>query len=208
MLLFHTILYVSNNIHLQSSAIVIGMNEKISHHPTTTASSPSSSPSSSSNCNIWRIDPTGQFWKCHLATIGRGAGYIEHAMLLHVYKWKQEQKNHQQNHQQDNENDTTGSSSIEMKDLVSQITNEDVKQCWDEMTFDDVMEFICDCIRHVYGVQNEHDLWKVDLQGLLITTSNTETDSNDSDGTSGSRSHAELIHDTILRQCLQSKVRK
>ena len=24
--------------------------------------------------NLWRIDPTGQFWKCHAAAVGKGAG--------------------------------------------------------------------------------------------------------------------------------------
>eukprot|EP00560_Eucampia_antarctica_P005891 CAMPEP_0197841178 /NCGR_PEP_ID=MMETSP1437-20131217/46029_1 /TAXON_ID=49252 ORGANISM="Eucampia antarctica, Strain CCMP1452" /NCGR_SAMPLE_ID=MMETSP1437 /ASSEMBLY_ACC=CAM_ASM_001096 /LENGTH=347 /DNA_ID=CAMNT_0043450895 /DNA_START=328 /DNA_END=1372 /DNA_ORIENTATION=- len=31
--------------------------------------------------NIWRIDPTGQFWNCQAAAIGRGAGTVESEIL-------------------------------------------------------------------------------------------------------------------------------
>jgi len=38
--------------------------------------------------NIWRIDPTGQFWKCNAAAVGRGAGNAEATFLRQVGKWK------------------------------------------------------------------------------------------------------------------------
>jgi 20S proteasome alpha/beta subunit len=31
-------------------------------------------------CSLWRVDPTGQFWKCNAAAIGRGA----HAAEAHL----------------------------------------------------------------------------------------------------------------------------
>ena len=36
--------------------------------------------------NIWRIDPTGQFWKCNAAAVGRGAGNAEATFLRQVGK--------------------------------------------------------------------------------------------------------------------------
>ncbi len=163
-----------------------------------------SSSSPASDYNIWRIDPTGQFWTCALATVGRGAGYVEHAMLEHVYKWKQEQKEDMAMKENDNRhppNDIMNGEPIEMDELLSVISHEDVKNCWKNMSFDNVIEFISDCICNVYGVKDVHDLQKVGVEGLLITKVNCDDKNN-------KRSHAEMIHDQIIKECLRSKVPK
>lgn len=46
---------------LQSYALLVGRDEE-------------------NTCSLWRVDPTGQFWKCNAAAIGRGA----HAAEAHL----------------------------------------------------------------------------------------------------------------------------
>jgi len=38
----------------------------------------------SSQRDIWRVDPTGQFWNCHAAVVGRGAGTAESLLLKKI----------------------------------------------------------------------------------------------------------------------------
>lgn len=141
------------------------------------------------------MDPTGQFYKCNLVAVGRAAGYVEYSMLQHVYKWKQMQEEEQK---QDNvdDNNLKETSFEEMDELLSSISHEDVKECWKNMTFDDVVGFICDCICKVYNVRNAADLEKVRFEGLLITKN----------GNGAEQSYAEIIHDGIINKCLTSKV--
>ena len=39
---------------------------------------------------IWRIDPTGQFYHCHVAILGRGAGIMEDWFQNHILDDKED----------------------------------------------------------------------------------------------------------------------
>lgn len=37
---------------------------------------------------LWRVDPTGQFWRLDASAIGRGCSEVEREFLRHVKEWK------------------------------------------------------------------------------------------------------------------------
>jgi len=43
---------------------------------------------------LWRVDPTGQFWRLHASAVGRGGMKIEAELLQHVQRWKKLEQQH------------------------------------------------------------------------------------------------------------------
>lgn len=57
------------------------------HRPTQTLSAGPMLASSAliiENDNLWRVDPTGQFWKCRAACVGKGAQLAENYLVEHM----------------------------------------------------------------------------------------------------------------------------
>lgn len=180
--------YIHANICLKkSSALVIGINESMSKKSDGRPS-----------CNIWRIDPTGQFWNCQAAAVGRGAGIIEGEMMKLVYKWKCEKTLNGQEENQMKKNDYSDcdNDDIDMDKVIESISNYDVQQCLRSLSFDDVVKFACDCIRKVHEESNiatKNDNM-IGVQGILITKNGEK------------HSRMEVIHPSIIEECHNTMV--
>ena len=46
---------------------------------------------------LWRVDPTGQFWRLDASAVGRGAINIESELIERIRRWKIEKQIQQQN---------------------------------------------------------------------------------------------------------------
>jgi hypothetical protein len=183
---------------------------------------PTSSPKYKNS--IWRIDPTGQFWQCHAAAVGKGAGLVEGAMLQYVQKWKNKNSNVDTNSDidADADVDTDKSKKMDMNDstndidndcddddletLLTSISNQDVIECFQDMSFDDAIKFACDCICKVHKVSNRDDFEKVGIEGILIPGCSTCSIGNSNGNSIGKSLQPEVIHSGIIRGCLNSLV--
>ncbi len=167
----------------KSSALVIGINESISKKG-----------DGRPICNIWRIDPTGQFWNSQAAAVGRGAGIVEGEMMKLVYKWKREKKLNGQEENQMKKNDYSDcyNDEIDMDKVIESISNYDVQQYLRSLSFDNVVKFACDCIRKVHDESNittKNDTI-IGVQGILITNNGEK------------HSRMEVVHPSIVEECL------
>ena len=161
---------------------------------------------------IWRIDPTGQFWNCDAAAVGRGAGLVEGAMLRYVRKWKfqKDQKincddgNDNDKYNDNDNDDNNDDNNDDIDTLITSITNTDVKNCFESMTFDDAIKFAIDCICKVHKIHNKNDIEKVGIEGILIPSVSTIV--NTTSGSSGKVSKPEMIHPGIIKGCLNTLV--
>jgi len=85
------------------------------------------------NQSIWRCDPTGQFYNCRVAAVGRGAGTAEAVVMASVAQCEEDGSS----------GETTG---IEVEDLVSRISPSDVDDYFSSLSFDDAVTLGCKCI--------------------------------------------------------------
>ena len=126
---------------LKSSCMIVGTDMNINMNMNM-----NSSHDSSTNLkynSIWRIDPTGQFWNCDVAAVGRGAGMAEISFLKRILKWKQKGKCHDNDNNnndddEENEEDKEGNQDKKEEDddddddnvmaLLSMISNQEVKE--------------------------------------------------------------------------------
>merc|ERR1739848_162658 len=115
---------------LKSAAVLIGDNDEEN------LPSSISSTRTSNNISIWRIDPTGQFWDCHAACVGRGAGIADHTILKHVKRWKYKKEG-----EEEEEDSLTEDSSVEFQAT----TKEDVKAYLESLSFEDAIILACEC---------------------------------------------------------------
>ena len=186
---------------LSSSALVIGMNEVMS---SSDASAGDTTSCNHYNHEIWRIDPTGQFWNCQGAAVGRGAGLVEGSMLKLVKRWKEkDQQQHLDGGGHSNEsngkdgdvnnNNTKNDSSDDLDTILQSISREDVEQCFRNMAFDEAIKFACDCICKVHKISNTFDIERVGVQGMLLPSSS-------------SSKKPEMIHPEIITECLNTKI--
>ncbi len=69
---------------------------------------------------LWRVDPNGQFWKCHATVLGRGATIRSEEMLLNLLAGR----NTLVNTSKDDEYNRTWTQ-VEIQDVFDQITEDD-----------------------------------------------------------------------------------
>jgi 20S proteasome alpha/beta subunit len=69
---------------------------------------------------IWRLDPTGQFWKLDASAVGRAAINVESELLNKVRKWMQKKYE-----QMDSEESKVDISNADMKAFLSSLTVEE-----------------------------------------------------------------------------------
>jgi len=163
---------------LSSSALIIGMNEvKHYHHPALMNKKLHS---------IYRIDPTGQFWDCHAAAVGRGSGVVEANILKYVKDWKLKKNNEPESKDQQNDQD--------LDVLVASISNDDVVDCFGSIGFDDAIKLACECTVKALKLSKQADVKKHGIQGLLVLP--------ERDGKQN-RIQTEMIHPGIIRECLK-----
>jgi len=132
--------------------------------------------------SIWRCDPTGQFFNCHMAAVGRGAGTAEAVVMSSVAK-QGEDGNADETH------------SIELDDLVSKISSKDVQKFLSTLSFDDAVLLACKCIAKALNLSTTNDsadlLQLLGIQGILIRAK--------------SNACQEVVHPNILQNALRNK---
>mmetsp|Transcript_12456 Transcript_12456/g.26919 ORF Transcript_12456/g.26919 Transcript_12456/m.26919 type:complete len:421 (-) Transcript_12456:33-1295(-) len=98
-------------------------------------------------CRIWRVDPSGQFWSCDAAAVGRGAGVAESFLLKEVARLKRGR-----NEENDDEEDEPGKDSV----VVASLSNQDVKNYLDSLSVKDGIEIARKCVEKVYEKELKH----------------------------------------------------
>jgi 20S proteasome alpha/beta subunit len=93
---------------------------------------------------LWRIDPTGQFWKCNAIVLGRDADKAEAALYKRLTVVGDDDD--------ENENDDENSGQQKQQQQQQQQQN-DKKQSLDdvlqEMTSDQAIKVLCDCMNQL-----------------------------------------------------------
>jgi len=98
-------------------------------------------------CRIWRVDPSGQFWSCDAAAVGRGAGVAESFLLKEVARLKCGR-----NEENDDEEGELGTDSV----VVASLSNQDVKRYLDSLSVKDGIEIARKCVEKVYEKELKH----------------------------------------------------
>ena len=134
--------------------------------------------------SIWRCDATGQFWDCHAAAVGRGAGSAEAEIM--AQSWSQDAQT------KDGKND-------ELDDLVNAVSPKGVQEYLESLTFDDAIVLACKCIAKALNLQSTgmdiDDMFRrLGMQGVLVHCGKYSHDEV---------SRREYIHPEILRSGLQ-----
>eukprot|EP00984_Skeletonema_dohrnii_P038937 scaffold42734_cov161-Skeletonema_dohrnii-CCMP3373.AAC.1 len=111
---------------------------------------------------IWRVDPTGQFWKCDASAVGRGTVEVEAELLSRVRRWKKNEANMKKQRIVDGSSSTSSvaeeptvlSADDDDDDEVKQvmITNNDVRSYLSSLTEDEAVSVASDCL--VNGIMN------------------------------------------------------
>jgi len=113
---------------------------------------------------IWRVDPTGQFWKCDASAVGRGTVEVEAELLSRVRRWKKNEANMKKQRIMAEEDGSSSTSSVAEEPTVSSadddddemkqvmITNNDVRSYLSSLTEDEAVSVASDCL--VDGIMN------------------------------------------------------
>ena len=147
------------------------------------------------NTAIWRVEPTGQFWNCDVAAVGRGAGVAERIFLKRILNWKRKQDKNDHNH--DNRdinnnivNDDDNDDDDDHDDWISNISNQDVKEYLHSLDCNDALSLATDIFSETlpnnpksttkhYPFENKNDLEQYlklrDLQCIILTTNEKST---------------------------------
>jgi len=145
---------------------------------------------------IWRIDPTGQFFNCHAAAVGRGAGNAEATILEHVAKYKRQLESERSN--LDNDED--------IQSLLTTLTNNEVKSCLQTLSFEDATVLACRCcaqaLKLSFTADDDNDdddlmvmLNDIGIQGVLIRPRTNDEPTQ--------KVIHELVHPVILREAMR-----
>eukprot|EP00591_Stephanopyxis_turris_P008291 CAMPEP_0195509578 /NCGR_PEP_ID=MMETSP0794_2-20130614/2476_1 /TAXON_ID=515487 /ORGANISM="Stephanopyxis turris, Strain CCMP 815" /LENGTH=384 /DNA_ID=CAMNT_0040636837 /DNA_START=156 /DNA_END=1310 /DNA_ORIENTATION=- len=163
---------------LSSSALIIGVDSPIMTTP---------------KSNIWRVDPTGQFWNCNAAAVGRGAGTAEAIFMRRVATWKHnlhhnDNHHHHHHHQREEEN---------MEDVMSRLSNKDVASFLNTFSVEEALSLVYQCIHETLSTTisttktnnkaqtslanaepfptTDSDPWKTTIQGVIINAQHHQT---------------------------------
>jgi hypothetical protein len=143
------------------------------------------------NVEIWRCDPTGQFWKCHATAVGRNAGAAELVILNKAHEYLKKQSPNE------NEQDP-----FEYEELIKTISQSDVENYLQSLSFDEAVILSCECIvraLRLQGIKDDDDengvdelIHRLGLQGVVLSK--------------GKDGRVEHIHPQILRNALKPAV--
>jgi len=176
----------SNGKMLASAAIIIGSNEMYLHS--------SSKEPPVMNHNLWRIDPTGQFWKCSAAAVGKGAGNAEATFLRQVEKWKSEGELESEKRGIKKTQDQIQ----DLETLVKVLTNKDVKGYFSTLSFEEAVILACRCCASAMKLSDKQlvDPGFFDesgIHGIIIRKmKKRET------------VHHEMVHSNIMKEAFKS----
>jgi 20S proteasome alpha/beta subunit len=107
----------------------------------------------SEGCNIWRIDPTGQFWSCDAAAVGRGAGVAESFLLKEITQRMKSPANVEDTEEDDEEEEENDDDGID--DGMASLTNQDVKKFLLSLSVDEAIALAQKCVLKVYEEEEE-----------------------------------------------------
>lgn len=143
--------------------------------------------------SIWRCDATGQYWDCHAAAVGRGAGSAEAEIMV-------------QSKSQSQVAQTKDGKDDELDDLVNAVSAKGVQEYLESLTFDDAIVLACKCIAKALNLQSTGMDMDIDgvfrrlgMQGVLVHRGKFSHDEV---------SRREYIHPEILRSGLQQVLDK
>mgnify|MGYP001104010599 CR=1 FL=1 len=89
---------------------------------------------------LWRVDPTGQFWRLDASAIGRGCSEVEKEFIRRVKVWKM------------NRNGSTSGESTNYHDMpeldTSIVRNIDVRSYLSSLSVLDAVQLATDCLVH------------------------------------------------------------
>ena len=102
---------------------------------------------SGDECRIWRIDPSGQFWSCDAAAVGRGAGVAESFLLKVIARSKAGT---------DEANGSANELGEEDSDIIATLSNKDVKTYLGSLSVDDAVEIATQCVLKVSEKELKH----------------------------------------------------
>lgn len=162
----------------QSSAIIIG--STADHH--WSSNNLSTTPFAT---KLWRVDPTGQFWDCEAAAIGRGAELAELWLMRHLFNITSDSRG---NINKENGttnivdlpekmgNDTSVSDDVILQDDSSAISNDHVKIYIDNLTATEALILLKKCITETLSTSSPAKLQKShksirtwgELQGVVV----------------------------------------
>ena len=104
---------------------------------------------------IWRIDPSGQFWSCDAATVGRGAGVAEAFLLKEIarrMKYPADMKGSRGDEEGDDDDDEEEeeSDADDLKEAMASLSNQDVKKFLRSLSMNEAIALARDCVLKVY----------------------------------------------------------
>lgn len=114
--------------------------------------------------SIWRCDPTGQFWDCHAAAVGRGAGGAEGEIMAHVAAAKMGKN------LGDEEKEN-------VEEMIAMISPQDVRDYLSGMSFEDAVILACQCIKRSLRLEKltgKDIVHRMGIQGVLLHASSSE----------------------------------
>ena len=124
----------------------------------------------SEGCNIWRIDPTGQFWSCDAAAVGKGAGVAESFLLKEIARRMKSPANVEDTEVDEEEEEDFDDDGID--DGMASLTNQDVKKFLLSLSVDEAIALAQKCVLKVY---------EDELKLPAHNTCNDEQDPSDAD---------------------------
>ena len=89
---------------------------------------------------IWRIDPTGQFYHCHVAILGRGAGIMEDWFQKHI---------------------------LDEKEDISSLESTNVQSYFESKSKEEVLNLACQCIQQCLN-ENDDEIISSSLCAIFI----------------------------------------
>ena len=140
----------------------------------------------SEGCNIWRIDPTGQFWSCDAAAVGRGAGVAESFLLKEIARRMKSPANVEDAEIDDDEEEENGDDGID--DGMASLTNQDVKKFLLSLSVDEAIALAQNCLLKVYEEELKLPAQDNDEQDPSDADDKTEDKPGSSDFDSQARS--------------------
>ncbi|KAG7365858.1 proteasome subunit [Nitzschia inconspicua] len=129
---------------------------------------------------IWRIDPTGQFWNCHLTVIGQDSDAVEASLYQSLLqKFKTKTHNHRPPPHQQQQQDVTMEGVDNDNGTDDDDDDDDSKKWWSMQTLIDYMESLphTDALELVKECLTSHYVSKRNKQEPIIISSGTDQSS-------------------------------
>jgi len=101
------------------------------------------------SCRIWRVDPSGQFWSCDVATVGRGAGVAEAFLLKQIARRMKSLVDEKSRGGGDDDNDEEDDND-DVEEAMASLSNPDVKKYLRSLSVDEAIALVKDCVLKVY----------------------------------------------------------